>query len=152
MKVRKEVQIDEVSDDVLALTTLVRPILMGTLYAIKADVVAEAGGYEDLKLKILPRMYRDGSGDCGICFEYAVHEAIKTSDARVVERVADALKLCRINSDGAQSILFGLEKNGKLGLIDTANEILNDDSQLLYGKRGRPAKLKRHISTIGGGV
>lgn len=150
MKIRKETQIEEVSDDVLALTTLVRPILMGTLYAIKADVVAEAGGYENLKLKILPRMYRDGSGDCGICFEYAVHEAIKNSDSRVVERVNDALKLCRIQASDAQSILFGLEKNGKLGLIDTANEILNDDSQLLYGKRGRPAKLKRYISTMSG--
>lgn len=123
---------------------------MGTLYAIKADVISEAGGYESLKLKILPRMYRDGSGDCGICFEYAVHEAIKNGDGRVVDRVNDALKLCKIQSSDAQSILFGLEKNGKLGLIDTANEILNDDSQLLYGKRGRPAKLKRYISSIGG--
>jgi hypothetical protein len=95
-------------------------------------------------------MYLEGSGDCGICFEYAVHEAIRTRDTRVLERIEDAAKLCKVKPNDIQSILFGLEKNGKLGLIDTANEILNDDSQLLYGARGRPAKLKRYINTLGG--
>ena len=27
--------------------------------------------------KILPRAYLRGDGDCGICFEYAVHEALR---------------------------------------------------------------------------
>ena len=30
------------------------------------------------------------------------------------------------------------------------NEVLNDDSQLLYGARGRPAKLKKYINRLGG--
>ncbi|MFC5736194.1 hypothetical protein [Sinirhodobacter huangdaonensis] len=151
MKVRKEIQREEVSDEVLAYTTLVKPILTATLYAIKQDVIAETGGYQNTKLKMLPRLYRDGAGDCGICFEYAVHEAIKENDPRVMSRIEDALKICKISPHGdTESILFGLEKNGKLGLIDTANELLTDDSQLLYGKQGRPAKLKRHINTISG--
>lgn len=124
---------------------------MGTLYAIKQDIIAEKGGYENTKLKMLPRIYKEGSGDCGICFEYAVHEAIKSNDDRVMSRIEDALKICKINPQGdTQSLLFGLEKNGKLGLIDTANALLTDDSQLLYGKQGRPAKLKRHINLISG--
>lgn len=150
MKIRKELQLERVNDDVLAMTTLAHPILKGTLYAIKEDIAKEAGGYENLKLKLLPRMYLEGSGDCGICFEYAVHEAIKNNDSRVVERIADAAKLCNVKGGDYKSILFGLEKNGKLGLIDTANEILNDESQLLYGARGRPAKLKRYINQLSG--
>ena len=73
MHVREQKQLNPVQDEVLALTAVVRPILAGTLYALKADIVQEAGGYENLKLKMLPRLYRAGDGDCGICFEYAVH-------------------------------------------------------------------------------
>ena len=43
------------------------------------------------------------------------------------------------------SILFGAEKTGSLRLIDTAKELLTDESRLLAGNRGQPAKLKRHI-------
>ncbi len=150
MKIRKEIQVEEIHDDVLALTSVVRPILTGLLYALKADVVAEAGGFENVKLKMLPRLYRGGSGDCGICFEYAVHEAMQNGDGRVLERVNDAAKLCNVPGDSLRSLLFGLEKNGALKIIDTANETLNDDSLLLYGKRGRPAKLKSYIHTLSG--
>jgi len=55
---------------------VVRPILQGTLYALKHEVIREAGGYEQFKLFMLPRLYRTGDGDCGICFEWAVHDAI----------------------------------------------------------------------------
>lgn len=150
LKVRKEIQVEAVADDVLALTSVVRPILTGVLYALKADVVREAGGFEGVKLKMLPRLYRQGSGDCGICFEYAVHEAIQNGDHRVLERVNDAARLCNVPGEDIKSLLFGLEKNGALKIIDKANEVLNDDSLLLYGKRGRPAKLKSYIHTLSG--
>lgn len=71
MRVQEERQLNPVSDEVLALTAVVRPILSGILYALKTEIVAEAGGYEGVKLKVLPRLYRAGDGDCGICFEYA---------------------------------------------------------------------------------
>ena len=125
MQVREQRQQNPVSDEVLALTAVVRPVLTGTLYALKADIVKEAGGYENVKLKMLPRLYNAGDGDCGICFEYAGHEAISRGDARVIERIEDAARLC--NASGAappRSILFGLEKTGTQQLIDTASNVL----------------------------
>ncbi len=68
MKVRREKQINAVVDDVLALTAVVGPILAGVLNALKADVVAEAGGTTEVKLKMLPRLYRPGDGDV-VCAE-----------------------------------------------------------------------------------
>jgi hypothetical protein len=134
---------------VLALTAVVRPILRGVLYAIKREVVAEMGGYEGIKLKILPRAYLQGDGDCGICFEYAVHEALRQEDGRVVERISDAAKLCRLNAASTpKSILFGLEKTGSQQLIDTADNILTPESRLLHGTRGQPVKLRKHLSGI----
>ena len=150
MHVREQKQLNPVQDEVLALTAVVRPILAGTLYALKADIVQEAGGYENLKLKMLPRLYRAGDGDCGICFEYAVHEAISRGDGSVLERMTDAAKLCRLEGNRPKSILFGLEKSGTQQLIDTAANILTDNSRLLYGTRGRPANLRRHLQTIAG--
>ncbi|WP_082666483.1 hypothetical protein [Aureimonas sp. AU4] len=150
MRVQEEHQVNPVEDEVLALTAVVRPILKGVLYALKADVVAEVGGYEQVKLKMLPRLYRQGDGDCGICFEYAVHEAMNQGDARVHERILDAAKLCNIPGSDPQSILFGLEKSGAQQLIATADDVLTEDSHLMYGKRGRPVKLKKHLNTIAG--
>src|SRR4029077_6713528 len=97
------------------------PILSGVLYGLKADVAAETGGYENIKLKMLPRLRREGDGDIGICFEYAVHDAMNKNDARVVERINDAIKICKIRTKEPKSILFGMEKTGSIQLIDTAN-------------------------------
>jgi hypothetical protein len=133
---------------VSAITAVVRPILRGILFALKRDVVAEAGGYEQLKLFMLSRLRRPGDGDCGICFEYAVHDALRRRDAAVTERVADALALCRLPGGEISSILFGAEKNGALTLIDTAKELLTPESVLLYGTAGRPVKLRRHIDAV----
>lgn len=127
-----------------------RPILTGVLYALKADVVAEAGGYEGVKLKMLPRLYRAGDGDCGICFEYAVHEAMNSGDGRVLQRISDTAKLCNVPGKAPKSLLFGLEKSGTQQIIDSADELLTDNSRLLYGTRGQPAKLRRHLNMIAG--
>lgn len=148
MEVRREQQLNEVGDEVLALTAVIRPILTGILYALKADVVKEAGGFENIKLKMIPRLYRPGDGDVGISFEYAVHEALSQGDPRVTERVADALKLCKINPPKPSSILFGIEKAGTVKLIDTAKGMLTDESRSLSGNVGQPPFLKRRLTTI----
>ena len=148
MEIRREEQLNPVADDVLALTSIVRPILTGVLYALKADVVAEAGGHLNVKLKMLPRLYRPGDGDVGICFEYAVHEAMNSGDARVLERMETALKLCNIKRPQPKSILFGIEKTGAVQLIDTAKNILTDESRTLAGKVGQPPKLRSRLNTI----
>lgn len=148
LQLRLQYQDNRVEDEVSAITAVVRPILEGLLYALKADVVAEVGEYSDVKLKILPRLYRQGAGDCGICFEYAVHEALTRGESSVVERVYEAMNRCSVPGDKPSSILFGAEKTGALNLINTAKERLTEESRLLAGTRGQPAKLKRHIDSL----
>src|SRR5262245_30310974 len=149
VQLRLDFQNTPVADEVSAVTAVVRPVLEGLLYALKADVVAEVGGYGKVKLRMLPRLYRPGDGDIGICFEYAVHDAVKRSEPTVAERIQDALSTyCHVPGSTMGSILFGAEKSGALRLIDTAKETLTDDSHLLAGNQGRPVKLKRHIDTV----
>jgi hypothetical protein len=148
LQLRFETQRNEVADEVSALIAVVRPILLATLHSLKQDVVDQAGGYEGLRLKMLPRLYRRGDGDCGICFEYAVHDALVRSEASVVERVVTALEECRVPGQDTRSILFAAEKTGSLRLIETARDVLTEESSLLYGSRGRPVKLRRHIDSI----
>jgi hypothetical protein len=71
-------------------------------------------------------------------------------DAMVMERITDAMRLCNVPGQDAQSILFGVEKSGSQQLIDTAKGFLTDDSRLLYGTRGQPVKLRKHLSAIAG--
>lgn len=150
IRIHQERQVNAVADEVLALTSVVRPILRGALYALKADVVRNEGGHENVKLFMLPRLIRPGDGDYGICFEYAVHDAITRQDPMVMERVVDAMRLCNAKGDAPKSILFGVEKSGSQQLIATARETLTDDSRLLYGTRGQPLKLRKHLSGIAG--
>ena len=96
MRIHQERQLNPVADEVAALTAVVRPILKGVLYALKNDIVAQAGGRGNLSLAMLARLYRAGDGDCGICFEYAVHEAMNRGDSQVLNKVNDAIRLCRI--------------------------------------------------------
>ena len=93
MDIRSEQQLHPVADEVSAITAVVRPILSGILFSLKGDVVAEAGGRDSVKLKMLPRLRRAGDGDTGICFEYAAHDAVRRQESRVVDRVYDALAL-----------------------------------------------------------
>jgi hypothetical protein len=148
MRIRQEKQINPVADEVLALTAVVRPILAGVLYGLKADVAKEAGGYKNVKLKMLSRLQRSGDGDIGICFEYAVLDAMNNKDPRILERINDAVKICKIRTIEPRSILFGLEKTGAIQLIDTARNILTDDSRVLAGIQGQPAKLRRRLNQL----
>ncbi|MFG2533665.1 hypothetical protein ACGFU4_00320 [Streptomyces sp. NPDC048511] len=148
MLIRTERQLSEVADEVSAITAVIRPILTGLLYSLKHDVVEEAGGYAGLKLSMLARLQRPGDGDCGICFEYAVHDALNREDPAVIERVADALVRCKVPGQEVASILFGAEKTGSQQLIDTAANRLTWESSLLSGTQGRPVKLKRHINAV----
>lgn len=146
---RLQVQRNPVADEVSALVAVVRPILIGLLYGLKAEVAAEVGGPENVKLRMLNRLRRSGDGDLGICFEYAVHDAIRRQDQMVVERVDDALtRLCGLSGDDLDSILFAVEKTGSEQLIDTARELVTTESRLMSGTRGQPAKLHKHIEGI----
>lgn len=149
IQLRLELQRNPVADEVGAITAVVRPILLGTLFSLKQEMVAEVGGYDGVKLKVLSRLYRAGDGDCGICFEYAVHDALRRRDSMVLDRVDHVLsKFCRVDGSDVESILFGAEKAGAQQLIDTAKSLLTDDSLLMYGTQGRPVHLRRHIDAV----
>lgn len=149
MDLRTQVQRNPVADEVSALVAVMRPILVGLLFGLKEDVVHEAGGREQVKLKMLPRLRRPGDGDLGICFEYAVHGAIRDGNPMVLERVEHALtKLCNLDGIGLSSILFAIEKLGSEQLINTGHHLITPDSRLMSGTRGQPAKLQRHITGI----
>lgn len=149
MDVAVQVQKNAVADEVSALVAVVRPILIGLLYGLKGDVAAEVGGRENVKLKILPRMVRPGDGDLGICFEYAVHNAMLTGDADVTERIDHTLtRLCGVSGTSLGSILFAVEKSGSQQLINTNSDLITTESVLMSGVRGQPVKLGRHIGGI----
>lgn len=148
LDLRVEAQQNAVADEVSALTAVVRPILEGTLYALKHDIVMQAGGHEEITLAMLARLYRPGDGDCGLCFEWAIHDALSRKDALVMERVVDAIAKCKVPGNAPASILFGAEKTGALKLIDTAEGVLTDESKVLAGKAGRPVGLKKYIRLL----
>lgn len=148
IEIRSEIQNNPVADEVSALIAVVRPILTGLLYTLKEDIVKEAGDYDTLKLKMLPRLYNAGDGDCGICYEYAVHDAVQRKEPTVIERVDDAVKRCKVPGDALESLLFGVEKKGASQLIATAEDVLTDDSRLLTGKRSQPPKLKGYLNQL----
>jgi hypothetical protein len=148
IRIREEQQINPVSDEVLALVAVVQPILLGVLYSLKGEVVRELGGYDSISLKMLARVHKPGDGDCGICFEYAVHDAMNRGDQQVLDRVNEAIKICKLGGTETRSILFAAEKTGSLQLIDTANNILTDESRLLTGIQAQPVKLRRYLERI----
>ncbi|GBQ37417.1 hypothetical protein CFR79_12515 [Komagataeibacter saccharivorans] len=148
MEIKSEKQLNPISDEVLSKTSIIQPILKGLLYSLKQDVVSEVGGYDAVKIKMLPRLYRPGDGDVGICFEYAIHEALNNGSGSMQERISDVLKLCKIKNGSPRSILFGIEKTGSIQLINTADNILTSDSRALTGLMGQPPKLKPRLNLL----
>ncbi|MHA7322820.1 hypothetical protein ACX84T_09105 [Burkholderia pseudomallei] len=149
MDIQTELQRNPVADEVQALIAVVIPILRGVLHAIKVEALDDAGGLPNVRLRQLPRLYRPGDGDCGICFEYAVHDAITSGNQAILDRVSTALTAhCKIKGGVPASILFGAEKTGAVQLIQTAHDILTPTSHLLSGAKGRPVKLKSHIDNV----
>lgn len=147
--IQREMQLNHVADPHSALISLIRPILYGLTYSLKTEIVSEVGGFDNVKLKMLPRLRRAGDGDVGICFEYAVHEAIRNKNPLILERVHDALtRHCNVPGSSIDSILFGAEKTGALQLINTAHNVLTEESRILTGGRHQPPKLKTYLTDL----
>jgi hypothetical protein len=137
-----------VGSEVLARIAIIRPLLTALLAGIKGEVLHEVGGMQNVKLFMLPRAYREGCGDIGFCFEWAIHDAIKRQDQMVMGRLEDAAKLCKLPGQAFESILFGVEKSGKTRIIDSASDLLTNDSRLLTGAQSQPPKLKTYINML----
>jgi hypothetical protein len=71
-----------------------------------------------------------------------------TGEPIVSERVADALKRCRIRYGNPASILFAIEKAGSQQLISTEIDLLTENSRALSGRQGQPVKLKNYLNTL----
>lgn len=148
MQLIKEKQVSPIESEVLARISIIRPILTSLLIGIKQDILDELGGIDKIKLKMLPRAYRPGAGDIGFCFEWAIHDAIRRQEPDVLNRLEDAARKCRLPGHNFESILFGLEKSGKVQIIDTANRVLTSDSRILTGERAQPLKLKGYLNML----
>ena len=149
MEIREDRQSNPVVDEVGALVAVTRPVIAAVLQSISAEVVNTFGERDRLPLRMLGRLRKKGDGDCGIAFEYAVHDAVISAQPIVVERVADALNKCRIVRGDPASILFAIEKSGAQQLISTEPGLVTDSSPILLGEGGRPVGLREHLSAIG---
>jgi len=154
VQIRHEEQRSPVADPVEAKIAVMRPILASVLHSLGNEVV-EALGYQardlsrgNIPLHLLGRLRSEGDGDVGIAFEYAIHEAIRSGNQDVTERVADALKKCRIKEGAPASIFFAIEKSGSERLISTETDLITENSRALSGKQGQPIKLKNHLSVL----
>ncbi|WP_426735984.1 hypothetical protein [Myxococcus faecalis] len=127
---------------------MVIPVLEATLHSLARDRIARLGGLERISLRDLAREFREGSGDAGICFEYSVHQAIANQNSLIWPLASEVLEdFCSI-SQGADSILFGPEKDGVIPILENVENALTDESRVYVGNRGQPPKLKRYIPKI----
>lgn len=149
MEIWEDRQKNPVADDVSALVAVTGPIIADVLRSVSAEVSNAFGERDRLPLKMLGRLRKEAAGDCGIAFEYAVHDAVNSRDPIVVERVADALDKCGIARGDPASILFAMEKSGAQELISTEPSLVTDNSPMLLGEGGRPVSLRDSLSAIG---
>ncbi len=127
---------------------MVAPILFGLLIGLKREVVESCGGIDKIRLRELARNYREGDGDCGICFEYAVHSAIRNKNPLVIERIQSALSMCGIEGKNTTSILLGFEKSNVLQINNELLNVLTENSILLSSPYGEKIKIKKHLEEM----
>ena len=130
------------------LYTLVRPILFGLLVGLKDEVVESCRGLDKIMLRELARNYREGDGDCGVCFEYAIHSAIRQNNPLVIERIQSALSMCDIKGTNTTSILLGFEKTKILQINNELLNTLTDNSILLTGLYGERVRIKEYLEDM----
>ena len=141
-------QLELVTEAVRARYAMVIPILKGMLNSTKQEIVDKAGGYENITLEMFTRIYIEHPGDYGICFEYAVHQAVADKSTDAYSTISDVVdRFCRIRGT-TESILFGAEKSGRVQVLETAHSCLTDESRILAGQIGQPPKLKKHLQGL----
>jgi hypothetical protein len=149
MEIWEDRQRNPVADEVSALVAVTGPVIAGVLRSVSSDGPAAFGDRGRLPLKLLGRAGQETAGDCGIAFEYAVHEAVISGAPTVVERITDALGKCGISGGDPASILFAVEKSGAQQLISTEPGLVSGNSPVLLSEGGRPVGLREHLSAMG---
>lgn len=149
MEIWEDRQINPVADEVGALVSVTGPIIEGLLRSVSGSVTNTFGEHSRLPLKVLGHLLNNGDGDCGIAFEYAIHDAIRSRSPAFVGRVSDALEKCGISGGDPVSILFATEKSGAQELISTEPGLVMDNSPMLLSEGGRPVSLRKHLAAVG---
>jgi hypothetical protein len=149
MEIREDRQKNPVADEVSALVAVAGPVIAGVLRSISIEVMSVFGDRDKVPLKMLGRLRKEGNGDCGLAFEYAVHHAVISREPIVAERVADALAKIGIAGNNPASILFAIEKSGAQELISTEPGLVMGNSPVLLGEGGSPVSLRAHLAAIG---
>jgi len=148
MRYKLHIQRDTIQEAIRARYAMIIPILRGMLNSTAKHIIDQAGGREGVSLEMFARIYIEKAGDYGICFEYAVHQAIREREHSIHPLISGVLSdFCNIKGD-AESILFGIEKNGAAKIIETAKNSLTDESRVLVGKVGKPPFLKKRLDQI----
>lgn len=148
MRVLKAIQRHGLDDAVRAKFAMVIPVLEATLGSLALDRAHRFGGYDKVTLADLARETREGSGDAGICFELAVHQAIESRNPLIHPLISEVLDEHMHIKDKADSILFGPEKNHVVPILESVQNALTEESRVWVGNRGQPPKLKRYIPQI----
>ncbi len=147
-KLSLEIQSDEVGEAVRARFTMTASMLRAMLYSSQREMIAALGGPNQITLEQLARIYQEGTGDFGICFEYALHDSIRARHTSIYPIVEEVLQsFCKIKG-APESILFGIEKNGSLNVVETAQNSLTDDARVLAGKVGKPPFLRHRVAGL----
>ena len=144
-------QIAPIGDIYQAQCTLIAACLEAMLHTVAAERADWAQGAERMTLEQLAYFRNDRhEGEYGICWEYAIHDAIVKKDPLIHNLVSEVLEgECKIKmKDGAQSILFGPEKGHKVPILKSREDVLNEDSRVLVGKAGKPPQLKKHLADL----
>jgi hypothetical protein len=148
MKVLKAIQAEQLTDAVRSKFSMTIPVLEATLGSLAKERAERFGGYDQVTLSDLAREAREGSGDVGICFELAVHQAIESKHSLIHPLISEVLEKHIGIKDEADSILFGPEKNHVIPILESTRDALTEDSRVWVGNRGQPPKLKRYIPQI----
>jgi hypothetical protein len=148
VKVLKAIQRSRLTDALEAKLAMSVPVLEATLSSLSFDRAQRFGGYAEVTLADLARETREGSGDAGICFELAVHQAIVDRHPLIHPLISEVLDEHMGIKDDADSILFGPEKNHVIPILESTQDALTEDSRVWVGNRGQPPKLKRYIPQI----
>ena len=110
MRILKSFQREAVADAVRGKFAMAAPILEATLYSVAMERIERLDGYASWTLADLAREFREGDGDAGICFEWAVHEAMVSRNPLIWPLTSDVLDtFCGI-SDGANSFSSALRR------------------------------------------
>lgn len=131
IQVNATVQLNPVQDLISGLHAVVASIVKAVWLSLDQQVVRDTGGHENLTLRVMVRLYVEGSGDCGTSFEYAVHDAVRRCSPLIVDPIFDALAQCGLSGDHLDSLMLASEKANVIHLAEKDGHQVTDHTMVL---------------------